>query len=277
MELFQQLRGIAEQVAREAATAIIEKRAELGDIAAYTQTKSSPVDPVTVVDTFAEELIVERLSEERPGDGFIGEEGSDTRSESGVTWIVDPIDGTVNFLYSIPQFAVSIAAAVDGEVVAGAVINVTTGEMFSAARGFGATATVGDAVRTLAVNQVSAPSQALLATGFGYSARRRAVQAELVAKLLPQVRDIRRMGSAALDLCAVASGQVDAHMEHGLNAWDYAAGGLIAEEAGASVQLPPLSSAGALGELTLVAGPGIFDELLDMLEAAGGAGPLRVQ
>lgn len=277
MHDYQELRAIAERVAEEAAEKIRFKRAELGDIAGYTQTKSSPVDPVTIVDTFAEEYIAERLAQLRPEDGLIGEEGSDTTSTSGVTWIIDPIDGTVNFLYGIPQFAVSIAAAINGEVVAGAVINVSTGELYSAASGAGASVRRGEAVTQLRCTSVSQVSLALVATGFGYAAARREKQGQLVAKLLPQVRDIRRMGSAALDLCAVASGQVDAHLEHGLNAWDYAAGGLIAREAGAEVYLPPLSSSGSLGELTFAAAPGIFDELWDVLEELGATKPLRVQ
>ncbi|QMV85447.1 inositol monophosphatase [Corynebacterium hindlerae] len=270
------LKDVAEQVALEAATAIRNKRAELGDIAGYTQTKSTPVDPVTVVDTYAEEVIAQRLRQLRPDDGLVGEEGSDTAGTSGVTWIVDPIDGTVNFVYGIPQFAVSIAAAMDGEVIAGAVINVSTGELFSAAKGQGAMVQRDGGTEQLACNSVTDPAKALLATGFGYSAARRAQQAQFVAKLLPQVRDIRRMGSAALDLCAVASGQVDAHLEHGLNAWDYAAGALIAAEAGAEVHVPPLSSSGALGELVFVAAPGIFDQLWEIVAQAGGTEPFRV-
>ncbi|MEJ6012448.1 inositol monophosphatase family protein [Corynebacterium sp. H127] len=268
---FLELQRVAEQVAQQAAAAIATKRAELGNVAEYTQTKSSAVDPVTIVDTFAEELIVAKLAELRPGDGVVGEEGSENASITGVTWIIDPIDGTVNFLYGIPQFAVSLGAAQDGKVVAGAVINVSTDELYSAASGHGARLSAGGEIRSLRCTEVQQVSQSLLATGFGYSAARRERQAALVAKLLPQVRDIRRMGSAALDLCAVASGQVDAHLEHGLNAWDYAAGSLIAEEAGAVVHIPPLSSVGESGELTFVAAPGIFDELWQCLEGAGGA------
>lgn len=277
MDNVRELQLVAERVALDAATKIREKRAELGDIAKFTQTKSSPVDPVTIVDTYAEECIVSALQELRPQDGVIGEEGTETASTSGVTWIIDPIDGTVNFLYSIPQFAVSIGAAVNGEVVAGAVINVTTGDLYSAAKGQGAQLRQADNVTRLHCTNVSELSLALVATGFGYAAARRARQGEIVAKLLPQVRDIRRMGSAALDLCAVASGQVDAHWEHGLNAWDYAAGSLIASEAGAEIHIPPLSSSGANGELTLVAAPGIFEQLLVVLEELDAVGPLRVQ
>lgn len=280
MSLELQLQQIAETIAVEAAEAISRKRAELGVIRAVTQTKSSPVDPVTIVDTFAEEFIVGRLAQLRPGDGVLGEEGSESAGTTGITWIIDPIDGTVNFLYGLPQYAVSIAAARNGDVIAGAVINITTGELYSAARGGGAmvkSATGGRVgEQELHCNRVTDVSHALVATGFGYASARRRMQAEVVAKLLPEVRDIRRMGSAALDLCAVAAGHVDAHFEHGLNAWDYAAGALIAAEAGAEIHIPPLSSAGAHGELTLVAAPGVFDQLWDVLEQAGGIQPLRV-
>lgn len=277
MTLTKDLQSIAETIAFETAERIRHKAAELGDIAAYTQTKSSPVDPVTVVDTLAEGFIVGKIKQLRPQDGVIGEEGSQTHSESGITWIVDPIDGTVNFLYGIPQFAVSIAAARDGEVVAGAVINVTTGELYSAALGGGAVLRSSGQSRELKCTGVKEVAKSLVATGFGYAAARRKAQGELVAQLLPRVRDIRRMGSAALDLCAVAAGQVDAHFEHGLNAWDWAAGALIAREAGAQVQVPPLSSAGANGELVYVAAAGVFDELWELLDDIGATQPLRVQ
>ncbi|WP_445227846.1 inositol monophosphatase family protein [Corynebacterium sp. H130] len=277
MTEYMDLHQVATSVAQEAAEKIVEKRRELGDVRAYTQTKSSPVDPVTVVDTMAEEFIVGKLQQLRPQDGVIGEEGSDTHSESGITWIVDPIDGTVNFMYGIPQYAVSIAAARDGEVIVGAVCNVATGELYSAVKGHGATVRRGEEVTPLKCNEVQEIGLSLIATGFGYSAKRRDAQGKLVAELLPQVRDIRRMGSAALDLCAVASGHVDAHFEHGLNAWDYAAGALIAAEAGAVAHTPPLSSAGANGELTLVAAAGVFDRLWELLDGIGGTPPLRVQ
>lgn len=277
MSIAQDLRQVAEQVAVEVAEKIRMKRSELGELSHFTQTKSSPVDPVTIVDTLAEEYIVTRLGQLRPTDGVIGEEGSDSASQSGVTWIIDPIDGTVNFLYGIPNFAVSIAAAANGEVIAGAVINVTTGELYSAAKGAGALLHRGSEVNTLQCTAVTDVAMALVVTGFGYAAARRQRQGEIVAKLLPEVRDIRRFGSAALDLCAVAAGQVDAHYEHGLNAWDYAAGSLIATEAGAEVHIPPLSSSGAHGELTLVAAPGIFDGLYDLLESYDATEPLRVK
>ncbi|MDU0477855.1 inositol monophosphatase family protein [Staphylococcus chromogenes] len=270
MTNFVELRTVATHTALLAAEEINRKRAELGDIRQYTQTKSSPVDPVTVVDTYAEEAIAAELARVRPGDGIIGEEGSAQVSTTGVTWIVDPIDGTVNFLYGLPNYAVSIAAAIDGQVVAGAVVNVATGHLYSAARGLGATRHVDGVEMPLKCTAVTEVSQALVATGFGYSSSRRQAQARLVAELLPEVRDIRRLGSAALDLCMVASGEVDAHFEHGLNAWDFAAGALIAEEAGAEVHVPTLSTPGSAGELMLVSAPGIWPEIQAVLRKLGG-------
>ncbi|WP_404825319.1 inositol monophosphatase family protein [Corynebacterium callunae] len=272
IESFNELRAIAAETATLAAARILEKRAELGDLWQYTNTKSSSVDPVTIVDTLAEDFIANRLQELRPEDGLIGEEGTGTSSISGVTWIVDPIDGTVNFLYGLPQYAVSIAAAIDGEVVAGAVINVETGVLYTAARGEGATKYLpaNDEILSLSVNKIHDPSQALLATGFGYSATRREQQAQLLTKVLPQVRDIRRLGSAALDLCHLADGQVDLYYEHGLNCWDYAAGSLIAEEAGAITVAPGLSIPGSSGEVFFAAPESIFDVAQELFNSFGG-------
>ena len=149
-------------------------------------------------------------------------------------WVVDPIDGTVNFMYGIPAYAVSVAAQVGGRSVAGAVVDVARGIVYGATRGGGAWMSDGTGARTeLRCNPVERTELALVATGFGYAAGRRRAQGRIVAELLPRVRDIRRVGAAALDLCMVASGAVDAHYEHGLSPWDWAAGGLIAAEAGA--------------------------------------------
>lgn len=255
-----QLRDIAVLIARE--TADLIRAAEVREVMG---TKSSSVDPVTVVDTMAEEHIATRLAELRPDDGLIGEEGNERASASGVSWVVDPIDGTVNFLYGIPEYAVSIAAAVDGEVVAGAVINAATGVIYSAAAGHGATRD-GASIHCTTGDD---PSTALLATGFSYSATRRRAQAELLTRVLPQVRDIRRMGAAALDLCRVAEGSVDAYYEHGINCWDYAAGLIIAREAGAVARVPRLSTPGSYGEVTFVAAGPLAPALTDVLGEAG--------
>jgi myo-inositol-1(or 4)-monophosphatase len=221
---------LAVETAREAAALVAGGRASAAD---RVDTKSSPVDVVTAVDTASEELIVGRLLAARPDDGVLGEEGADRVGTSGVRWVVDPIDGTVNFLYGLPAYAVSIAAEVDGAIVAGAVLNVGTGELFSARVGGGAflAAPGADPVR-LSGSAPASLEQALVATGFGYDAERRRAQGAVVADLLPRVRDIRRFGSSALDLCAVAAGRVDAYYELGLNPWDHAAGALVAAEAG---------------------------------------------
>lgn len=276
-ESFNELRGIAAETATLVAVRIREKRAELGNLWDYTNTKSSTVDPVTIVDTLAEDFIANRLQELRPEDGLIGEEGTGTPSISGVTWIVDPIDGTVNFVYGLPQYAVSIAAAIDGAVVAGAVINVGSGVLYTAARGEGATKYLPerDEILPLRVNEVSDVSQSLVATGFGYSANRRRAQGAVLAEVLPRVRDIRRMGSAALDLCLLADGQVDVYYEHGLNCWDYAAGSLIAQEAGAVVNAPELSIPGSSGEILLAAPGGLYLAVEELFDSLGALRPLE--
>jgi myo-inositol-1(or 4)-monophosphatase len=222
----QEIAALARQTAADAAQLVHAMRAEAVDVAG---TKSSATDVVTRADLASEALIRERLLAARPHDGFIGEEGDDIASSSGVTWVVDPIDGTVNYLYGIPQYAVSIAAQVESRTVVGVVRAPVLGQEFWAIRGGGAFE--GDvALRARDSFDLSA---ALVATGFGYEAGVREVQARAAAALLPQVRDIRRIGSCALDICAVAQGAVDAYVESGPNLWDHAAASLIAEEAGA--------------------------------------------
>ncbi|MCF6743565.1 inositol monophosphatase, partial [Blastococcus sp. KM273128] len=224
---------VAVAAAREAAVLVARGRDSAGD---RVSTKSSPVDVVTAVDAASEELLVRRLLEARPADGVLGEEGAAREGTSGVRWIVDPIDGTVNFLYDIPAYAVSVAAEVDGVVRAGAVLNVATGELFTATSGGGAwLAAPGRPVRRLAVSAPPSLEQTMVATGFGYRVEQRRAQGAVVAELVTRVRDIRRFGSAALDLCALAAGRVDAYYELDLNPWDHAAGALVAAEAGAVV------------------------------------------
>jgi myo-inositol-1(or 4)-monophosphatase len=249
-------------------------------------TKSSPTDVVTEMDRVSERLIIERIRAARPDDSFLGEEGGAVSPRGGtvggavgstvgstvggtapagtsVRWIIDPIDGTVNYLYGLPDWAVSIAAEQGGAVVAGAVYVPQRDELFTAVPGRGAWLETGGRAEALrCASHVPLP-QALVATGFGYGAARRAVQGEVVAKVVTRVRDIRRAGSAAVDLCSVAAGRVDAFYERGINYWDRAAGGLIAEEAGATV-------AGLRGrppspDFTMAAGPGLFGELHDLL------------
>jgi myo-inositol-1(or 4)-monophosphatase len=259
---------LAEAAAAEAASMLAARRSagRPGVIA----TKSSPTDVVTEADRAAEAMIIDRILAERPGDTILGEEGGlrggDPRSGGGaVRWIVDPLDGTVNYMYGLPDFSVSIAAEVDGTIVAGVVHAPERGEVFTAVTGGGAwlRAAGRPAVR-LHCNAGVRLARALVATGFGYGAPRRRVQGEVVAALLPLVRDIRRAGSAAVDLCSVAAGRVDAYYERGVNYWDIAAGGLIAREAGAT--MGGLAGKPAGPDLTIAAGPGLFGELRDQLE-----------
>lgn len=226
------LLALARRTAEDAGDLVRTMRAEAVDVAG---TKSSATDVVTRADLASEALIRERLLGARPGDGFIGEEGDDIASASGVTWVVDPIDGTVNYLYGIPQYAVSIAAQVAGETVVGVVLAPVLGQEFWAVRGKGSF----ERERALRANEAFDISSALVATGFGYEAGVREQQARATAALLPRVRDIRRMGSCALDICAVAQGTIDAYVESGPKLWDHAAASLIAEEAGAPFLVEP--------------------------------------
>ncbi len=253
-----ELLALALAVAQEAGDLLLRGRA--GTVAAES-TKSSPTDVVTALDRASEELVGCRLREARPGDGLLGEEGADDVGTSGVRWIVDPLDGTVNFLYSLPNWAVSIAAEIDGTVVAGVVHAPAMGVTYTAALGEGS-ARNGAA---LAGSTVTDLSRALVATGFGYTVERRASQVTVLTRVLPRVRDIRRMGAASLDLGAAAAGLVDAYYERGLHPWDHAAGGLIATEAG--LRVGGLHGRPVSNDLTIAAPPGLFDALHDLLAA----------
>jgi len=228
------LLAIAKDVALRAGALAAQRRREGVEVA---DRKSSPVDVVTAADRETEALIRDLLAEARPNDGFLGEEGGAATSSSGLTWVVDPIDGTVNYLYGIPHYAVSIAV-VEGEpdpltwrALAGCVVNPASGEVFMASAGGGAF--LGDERITVAEDVDL--SQALIGTGFAYASEMRARQGAIIAGLLPQVRDIRRQGTASLDLCFVAAGRYNAYFERTLSPWDHAAGALIAAEAGARV------------------------------------------
>jgi myo-inositol-1(or 4)-monophosphatase len=234
------------------------------------ETKSSPTDVVTEMDRRSEALITSRIRAYRPGDAVLGEEGGQTaggpagdESDGGrpgrVRWIVDPLDGTVNYLYGLFDWAVSIAAEVDGTVVAGVVEVPRHGEMFTAVAGQGAWLYRGEARVALHCTSGVPLGQALVGTGFGYHSGRRRVQGEVIAALLPYVRDIRRGGSAAVDLCSVAAGRLDAFFERGLNYWDFAAGGLIAREAGAAVG--GLAGRTESTSMAVAAGPGLYQQL----------------
>jgi myo-inositol-1(or 4)-monophosphatase len=255
------LLGVAEQIAREAGALLRDRPAGL-----RAESKTTPTDAVTEMDRAAEALILERLREHRPGDRIVGEETGrhdGSSDDDTITWLVDPLDGTVNYLYGIPQFAVSIAAQRHGETVAGVVYDVMRDEMYAAATGGGATCND----EPIRCSTQPEPALALVATGFAYSADTRGIQAQVLTSVLPAVRDIRRLGSAALDLCAVARGQVDAYFEAGMQPWDWAAGALIAAEAGARV--------GGLGGrppgdwTTLAANPELFGRLEALLVRAG--------
>jgi len=261
-----ELLAIAVPVAREAAATARRMRTEaITDV----ETKSTRTDVVTAADRAVERQVVSSLRTIRPHDGVLGEEyGEDTAGTGAVRWILDPIDGTVNYLYGLPAYAVSLAAEVDGVVQAGVVINAATGDEWTATRGGGAWR----AGRRLRCSAQTDLSQVLLGTGFGYDAKRRAHQGAVLAQLITRVRDIRRIGVASLDLCSVGEGLLDAYYEKGLNPWDHAAGGLVAAEAGAVVG--GLEGAPPGLEMVVAAPPAIFGPLHDALvalDAAGGA------
>jgi myo-inositol-1(or 4)-monophosphatase len=261
------LLAIAVRIAREAAATARRMRTEaITDV----HTKSTDTDVVTAADRAVERQVVGALHAERPADSVLGEEYGDSAAlaPGGTKWILDPIDGTVNYLYGLPQYAVSLAAEVDGVVVAGVVVNAATGDEWTATLGGGAWRSgqrlSGSARTTL--------DQALVGTGFGYDAKRRAYQGAVLAGLITRVRDVRRFGAAALDLSKAAEGQLDAYYEKGLNPWDHAAGGLVAAEAGLTVS--GLSDAPAGPDMVLAAPPALFGPLhaaLVELDAAGGA------
>jgi myo-inositol-1(or 4)-monophosphatase len=263
------LRALAVELAGEAAELARRMRPEAVN---QVSTKSSPTDVVTSADTAVERLLRERLALLRPSDAVLGEEGgysadgrSSDRSPGGLCWLLDPIDGTANYLYGLPWYAVSVAAVRDGVAVAGAVVEPDSGRVWSAAAGQGATLDG----RTLSASPVTRLDRALVVTGFNYRSERRARQGALAAALLPRVRDLRRLGAASLDLCAVAAGWADGYYEHGINPWDWAAGALVAAEAGARVSLP--DPAARWGEAMVATAPGVHDQLTGALAELGGA------
>ena len=257
-----ELRTLAESAARAAGALLLSG---LDEVRTDVQTKSTGTDMVSEMDRAAEACIVEWLLGARPDDGIVGEEGTDLSGSSGVVWVVDPLDGTTNYLYGLSGFGVSIAAAVDGVVVAGVVLDVVRGEMFAATLGGGATRDD----RPIRASTATRLATALIATGFSYEAERRARQAAVLLQVLPQVRDIRRFGAAAVDLCSVACGRVDGYYERGLAAWDLAAGGLIAAEAGAVVTA--FDGGPAAAGSVVAAAPGIAASLLELVVTAGAA------
>lgn len=227
------------------------------------ETKSTGTDMVTEMDRASERFLVGRIIDARPDDAIVGEEGADRAGTSGVRWVIDPLDGTTNYLYRLPGWNVSVGVEVDGEPVAGAVAVPTHGEVFSAAAGEGATCN-----GTPLVLGAPAPlPTALVGTGFSYDPATRQRQGRFVAEMLASVRDIRRSGAAALDLCSMAAGRLDAYVETGLAPWDRCAGTIIAREAGAMVAvLPP---AGLPGDLTVAVHPDRWEELIGLLRRVG--------
>lgn len=261
-----ELAVVAEAVAREAAELLLDGLRDPTSVRGEgVDNKTSRTDHVTAWDRAAESLVIERLADLRPGDAVLGEEGGARPGDSAVRWIVDPLDGTTNFLYGLPPFAVSIAAERDGRVVAGAVADALHGELYVAALGAGARRN-GIPLRPSDCDEVS---QALVATGFGYQASQRRRQAEVLVRVLPHIRDIRRAGAASVDLCWVASGRVDAYWEVNLGLWDFSAGALVASEAGAVVT--DLGGGPPAPESVLAAAPGVYEGLRELLESAGAA------
>ncbi|QIG39771.1 inositol monophosphatase [Microbacterium sp. 4R-513] len=261
MPLAKDLETLACDIAREAGELARSRRVEGVAIAA---TKSHLADIVTEADREVEQLIRERLGAERPDDGFLGEESGAERGTSDITWVVDPIDGTVNYVYGIPSYAVSIAAIAgdpnpaEWSRVAAAVFNPASGELFRAARGEGAW--LGD--ERLVVNAEAAAAGALVATGFGYRPETHAGDLARLSRVMPIARDVRRIGAASLDLAFVASGRLDAYFERGLQPWDHAAGGLLVTEAGGMVGvLPPDAHDRAL---IIAAGPALYEKILTL-------------
>jgi myo-inositol-1(or 4)-monophosphatase len=250
---------LAVELAEGAGAVVRRGRHAQGPVAA----KSTQTDLVTEIDRSTERWLVDRLAHDRPDDAILGEEGGGREGTSGVRWLLDPIDGTVNFVLGIPQFAVSVAVEVDGEVVAGAVCNPMSGETFHARLAGGA---------FLGERRLSGPrdiplARAVVGTGFGYDAAVRTRQIAAVAPLLPQVADIRRLGAASLDLCFLAAGRLDAYFEAGLNPWDHAAGGLIATEAGCMVS--GLRGRPPSGQLYAAAGAALAPAFFALLESVG--------
>ena len=257
--LLRELLALADELAHDAGRAHVEGLRH----ALRTETKSSPTDLVSQVDKESERLIVSRLRERRPDDGLLGEEGARSQGTSGVRWVIDPLDGTTNYVYGYPAFAVSIGIEIEGRPTIGVVLDSSAGRTYRAISGFGAACDD----EPLQARRETDLSQALVATGFSYDAAQRVRQGATAAQVLGRVRDIRRGGTAALDLCHVAAGHVDAYWELDLSPWDYAAGGVIASEAGAEVVLA--KAAHGHRPAVIAANPALMPAVLDLLRETG--------
>jgi len=268
------LRSVAVTVAGQAAALVAGMReAAVRDV----DTKSTETDVVTAADRAAERLIRARLAELRPGEPVLGEEEGGAGPGDGVCWVVDPIDGTVNYLYGLPWYAVSVAAQLHGQTIAAGIVEPPSGRVWSAARGMGAT--LGRAEehtwRPLRVSGATRLAVALVGTGFSYSVQRRAWQSRLAGELASKARDLRRGGSAVLDLCSVAAGWLDGYVEHGLAPWDWAGGALVAAEAGAVLRLPSADGSdpdGLGADATIAAAPGVATALREVVRAVVATG-----
>jgi myo-inositol-1(or 4)-monophosphatase len=227
------------------------------------ETKSSPTDVVSQVDKEAERLVVDRLRADRPADGLLAEEGSLLDGTSGVRWVVDPLDGTTNYVYGYPAYAASIGVEVDGQTAVGVVFDSSSGRLYRAVAGHGAVCDD----RPIRARELDDLSRALVSTGFSYDAAQRERQGAVVAAAIGRIRDIRRGGTAALDLCHIAAGEVDAYWELDLSPWDYTAGTLIAREAGAAVE--HLAAAHGRGPAVVAAHPALMPAFLELLAEAG--------
>lgn len=257
------LRALCAELARGAGDiAIAGRNRRIGAAQLPGTTKSSTTDIATEYDQAAEAHVVERIRALRPDDAIVGEEGTADSGTSGYSWFIDPIDGTTNYVYDQPAWSNSVAVALDGEMIAGAVFVPPLGEMFTAAAGQGAT--LND--RPIGVSTETDLSLALVGTGFGYQPEQRKQQAERLAVLISQVRDVRRLGSAAVDLCMVACGRLDIYYELYLNSWDAAAGELIAREAGAITS--DFSGGPARPDEMLIAAPGVHRAFLNALQTS---------
>jgi myo-inositol-1(or 4)-monophosphatase len=257
-----ELLDLATTAAQRAADLLVDG---FGRARATVETKSTATDMVSEMDRASERLIVSTLLAARPDDGVVAEEGGATPGTSGLRWVIDPLDGTTNYLYGHPGWAVSVAAEDEAGVVAGVVIDPLHHDVFTATRGGGARRN-GEPIACSSLDDLGT---ALLATGFGYAAERRRGQAQVLVELLPRIRDIRRMGAAAVDLCSVACGRVDGYFERGLAWWDLAAGGLVAAESGAHLSAIDGGPAGPDAGSIVAAGPGLFGTLRELLSSLG--------
>lgn len=246
----QELLDLALRIAKHAGDLLMQR-----PLVFEVTSKSVAIDIATQMDRDSEKLIVDLLLAARPDDGIIGEEGSSRTSSTGITWVIDPIDGTVNYLYGLPGWSVSIAAKDESGMLVGVVHSPTIGSTWTATRGGGSFFNT----RPIRCNSAISLDLALIGTGFAYDVKERVGQGKVVASLLPKIRDIRRIGSAAVDICYVAMGAFDGYFEIGLKEWDLAAASLIATEAGALISTDSL-------DLTCCAGPGLYSALMEALE-----------